>query len=96
MLSAYKYRIYPNAQQEMRLKRSLLSLCNLYDRLRARKEEAHMPKLWSEASKRPQLCKADQEAWHPLNGKKPALGRRVVTRRAEAPAIPEGNGKSRC
>jgi transposase len=37
MLSAFKYRIYPNAQQEMRLKRSPLSLCNLYDRLRARK-----------------------------------------------------------
>jgi transposase len=37
MLSAYKYRIYPNSGQEMRLKRSLLSLCFLYDKLRAAK-----------------------------------------------------------
>jgi putative transposase len=31
---AYKYRIYPNREQEMRLKRSLLLLCNLYNKLR--------------------------------------------------------------
>jgi putative transposase len=31
---AYKYRIYPNREQEMLLKRSLLSLCNLYNKLR--------------------------------------------------------------
>lgn len=41
MLSAYKYRIYPNSGQEMRLKRSLLSLCGLYNRLRARKIEEY-------------------------------------------------------
>jgi transposase len=39
MLSAYKYGIYPNSGQEMQLKRSLLSLCSLYNRLRARKIE---------------------------------------------------------
>jgi len=31
---AYKYRIYPNREQEMLLRRSLLSLCNLYNKLR--------------------------------------------------------------
>jgi putative transposase len=41
MLSAYKYRIYPNSEQEMRLKRSLLSLRDLYNRLRARKIEEY-------------------------------------------------------
>lgn len=41
MLSAYKYRIYPNSEQEMRLKRSLLSLCNLYNGLRAKKIQEH-------------------------------------------------------
>lgn len=35
MLSAWRYRIYPNAGQGMRLKRSLLLLCDLYNRLRA-------------------------------------------------------------
>jgi putative transposase len=34
MQLAYKYRIYPNREQEMLLKRSLLSLCNLYNKLR--------------------------------------------------------------
>lgn len=37
MLSAYKYRIYPSSEQEVRLNRSLLSLCNLYNKLRAEK-----------------------------------------------------------
>jgi transposase len=41
MLSAYKYRIYPNSGQEMRLKRSLLLLSNLYNKLRARKMEEY-------------------------------------------------------
>ena len=35
MLSAIKYRIYPKDEQEMRLNRSLLSLCNLYNNLKA-------------------------------------------------------------
>jgi putative transposase len=37
MLSAYKYRIYPNSGQEMRLKRSLDILRGLYNILRAEK-----------------------------------------------------------
>jgi putative transposase len=37
LLSAYKYRIYPNSGQEMRLKRSLHALCELYNTLRAEK-----------------------------------------------------------
>ena len=41
MLSAYKYRIYPKSGQEMRLKRSLLLLCNLYNRLRVKKIEEY-------------------------------------------------------
>ena len=41
MLSAYKYRIYPNSGQEMRLKRSPLLLSNLYNKLRARKIEEY-------------------------------------------------------
>src|SRR5438445_13769615 len=35
MLSAFKYRLYPNNEQETRLNRSLLSLCNLYNDLKA-------------------------------------------------------------
>src|SRR5438034_5550635 len=35
MLSAFKYRIYPKYEQEMRLNRSLLSLCTLYNNLKA-------------------------------------------------------------
>jgi putative transposase len=41
MLSAYKYRIYPKSGQEMRLKRNLLLLCNLYNRLRVKKIEEY-------------------------------------------------------
>ena len=41
MLSAYRYRIYPSEQQEMRLKRSLQALCDLYNTLRARKIEEY-------------------------------------------------------
>jgi transposase len=37
--SAFKYRIYPKPEQEMRLKRSLLSLCQIYNRLRVKKIE---------------------------------------------------------
>ena len=37
MLSAYKYRLYPSCVQEMRLKRSLHALCELYNILRAEK-----------------------------------------------------------
>jgi putative transposase len=44
MLSAYKYRIYPKPEEEMRLKRSLLALCSLYNRLRAKKIEAYKQK----------------------------------------------------
>jgi transposase len=35
MLSAFKYRIYPNKEQEKLLNSSLLSLCNLYNALKA-------------------------------------------------------------
>jgi putative transposase len=35
MLSAFRYRIYPKPEQEMRLNRSLLNLCKLYNSLRA-------------------------------------------------------------
>ncbi len=35
MLSAFRYRIYPKAEQEKRLNRSLLLLCNLYNDLKA-------------------------------------------------------------
>jgi len=41
MLSAYKYRLYPSRQQEMRLKRNLHALCDLYNELRARKIEEY-------------------------------------------------------
>jgi putative transposase len=41
MLSAYRYRIYPKQEQEMRLKRSLFLLCNLYNKLRAEKIEGY-------------------------------------------------------
>jgi len=41
MLSAFKYRLYPSDEQDMRLKRSLLFLCNLYNRLRAKKIEEY-------------------------------------------------------
>ena len=35
MLSAFRYRIYPKTEQEKRLNSSLLSLCNLYNDLKA-------------------------------------------------------------
>jgi putative transposase len=35
LLSAYRYRLYPSCVQEMRLKRSLHALCELYNTLRA-------------------------------------------------------------
>ena len=35
MLSAFKYRVYPRREQEKRLNRSLLLLCNLYNDLKA-------------------------------------------------------------
>jgi putative transposase len=41
MLSAYRYRIYPKQEQEMRLKRSLFLFCNLYNKLRAEKIEEY-------------------------------------------------------
>jgi len=41
VLSAYKYRIYPKKEREMRLKRSLLLLCDLYNWLRVRKIEEY-------------------------------------------------------
>ena len=37
MLSTYKYRLYPSGVQEMRLKRSLHVLCELYNTLRTEK-----------------------------------------------------------
>ena len=37
MFSAYRYRLYPSSVQEMRLKRSLHALCELYNILRAEK-----------------------------------------------------------
>ena len=44
MLSAFRYRVYPKPEQEMRLKRSLFTLCRLYDWLRAKKIEEHKQK----------------------------------------------------
>jgi len=41
MLSAYRYRLYPDEGQEMWLKRRLLALCDLYNELRARKMEEY-------------------------------------------------------
>ena len=35
MISAFKYRLYPKPEQETRLNRSLLSLCDLYNDLKA-------------------------------------------------------------
>ena len=35
MLSAFKYRLYPRPEQEKRLNRSLLVLCDLYNDLKA-------------------------------------------------------------
>jgi hypothetical protein len=35
MLSAFRYRLYPRPEQEKRLDRSLLLLCNLYNDLKA-------------------------------------------------------------
>jgi hypothetical protein len=35
MLSAFEYRLYPRPEQEMRLDRSLLLLCSLYNDLKA-------------------------------------------------------------
>ena len=35
LLSAFKYRLYPRPEQEKRLDRSLLLLCNLYNDLKA-------------------------------------------------------------
>src|SRR5208283_5131179 len=37
MLRSYKYRLYPTEQQEVRLKRILTSLCDLYNELRSEK-----------------------------------------------------------
>jgi putative transposase len=37
LFSAYRYRLYPSCVQEMRLKRSLHALCELYNTLRAEK-----------------------------------------------------------
>ena len=34
MFSAFRYRLYPKPGQEMRLNRSLLSLCDLYNDLK--------------------------------------------------------------
>ncbi len=46
MLSAFRYRLYSAAEQEKRLNRSLLLLCNLYNDLKAeeirRYREEHM------------------------------------------------------
>ncbi|MCS4539521.1 MAG: transposase [Thaumarchaeota archaeon] len=41
MLSAFRYRIYPRPQQEKRLNRSLLSLCDLYNDLKAEGMRRH-------------------------------------------------------
>ncbi len=41
MLSAFKYRIYPRPEQEKRLNRSLLSLCDLYNDLKAEGMRRH-------------------------------------------------------
>ena len=41
MLRSYKYRLYPVEQQEVRLKRTLASLCNLYNELRSEKVDKY-------------------------------------------------------
>jgi len=41
MLRSYKYRLYPVEQQEARLKRTLASLCELYNELRSEKAERY-------------------------------------------------------
>ena len=41
MLRSYKYRLYPQAQQEVRLKRTLALLCDLYEELRNEKVEKY-------------------------------------------------------
>src|SRR5216684_2557995 len=41
MLSAFRYRLYPRPEQEKRLDRSLLLLCNLYNNLKAEELRRH-------------------------------------------------------
>jgi putative transposase len=41
MLRSYKYRLYPSEQQRVRLKCTLVSLCNLYNELRSEKVEKY-------------------------------------------------------
>ena len=41
MLRSYKYRLYPVEQQEVRLKRTLISLCDLYNELKSEKVEKY-------------------------------------------------------
>ncbi len=41
MLSAFRYRVYPNNEQEKRLNRSLLLLCDLYNDLKAEEMRRH-------------------------------------------------------
>jgi len=41
MLRSYRYRLYPTEEQEVRLKRTLASLCNLYNELRSEKVERY-------------------------------------------------------
>jgi len=41
LLSSYKYRLYPTEEQEVRLKRTLASLCDLYNELRSEKVERY-------------------------------------------------------
>ncbi len=47
MLSAFKYRIYPSQEQDMRLNRSLLSLCHLYNDLKAEEMRRYREEHWS-------------------------------------------------
>src|SRR5208337_2171354 len=47
LLSAYKYRLYPSRGEEMRLKRSLHALCELYNTLRAEKIQQYQQHLKS-------------------------------------------------
>ena len=41
MFRSYRYRLYPTEEQEVRLKRTLASLCNLYNELRSEKVERY-------------------------------------------------------
>src|SRR5207247_5115932 len=58
-----------------------------------RGEGPRLPQLRRKNTKRHELRSSHQEAWHPGKKKKPGPGRGLVTRRARASALPQGDGK---